>query len=195
MTKIIGLTGGIGSGKTTISKWFEAENIPVYIADNEAKKMMLLQNTIDKIVVIFGKEILQNGTINTKELSKIVFNNPEKLKQLNQIIHPLVKNHFDNWVDLHSKHPFIIKEVAILFESGSYKYCDKIITVVTNQSTRISRVMQRDNCTEQEVLDRIKNQWTDEQRIEKSDFIIENNTSQIAKEQFLAVLKKLNYLY
>lgn len=195
MTKIIGLTGGIGSGKTTISKWFEAENIPVYIADNEAKKMMLLQNTIDKIVVIFGKEILQNGTINTKELSKIVFNNPEKLKQLNQIIHPLVKNHFDNWVDLHSKYPFIIKEVAILFESGSYKYCDKIITVVTNLSTRISRVMQRDNCTEQEVLDRIKNQWTDEQRIEKSDFIIENNTSQIAKEQFLAVLKKLNYLY
>ena len=195
MTKIIGLTGGIGSGKSTIAKWFETENIPVYIADNEAKKLMLSQSTIDKVVVVFGKEILQNETINTKELSKIVFNDPEKLKQLNQIIHPLVKNHFVNWVDSHSKYPFIIKEVAILFESGSYKYCDKIITIVTNQSTRISRVMQRDNCTEQEVLDRIKNQWTDEQRIEKSDFIIENNTSQIAKEQFLAVLKKLNYLY
>lgn len=195
MTKIIGLTGGIGSGKTTISKWFEAENIPVYIADNEAKKIMLLPETINRITATFGEEIVENGKIQTKELSKIVFNNPEKLNQLNQIIHPLVKKHFENWLKSKHQYPFIIKEVAILFESGSYQYCDKIITISTNEDSRISRVMQRDNCSKQEVLDRIKNQWTDEQRIAKSDYIIENNTLETAKQQFLAVLKKLNNLY
>lgn len=190
MTKIIGLTGGIGSGKTTIAKLFEAEGIPVYIADDEAKKIMLLPETISAIVDYFGKEIISNNIIDKKKLSALVFNNPEKLKMLNKIIHPLVKKDFDNWVKK-SKMPFVIKEAAILFESGSYKYCDKIITVTASEETRIKRVVARDHCTKEQVLERIENQWSDSEKISKSDFIITNENLIDAKNQFTAILKKL----
>lgn len=194
MTKIIGLTGGIGSGKTTIARLFEAEGIPVYIADEEAKKIMQLPETISRIESVFGAEVIVNDQIDKKKLSEIVFNNPEKLKKLNSIIHPLVKKHFDNWVKK-QKNPFVIKEAAILFESGSYKYCDKIITVIASEETRVKRVMQRDNCTKEEVLNRIKNQWSDSQKISKSDYIIENESITEAKIQFQEILKKLKNLH
>ena len=194
MTKIIGLTGGIGSGKTTIAKLFKAEGSPVYIADEEAKKIMQLPETIHKIKTIFGQEIIENQQINKKKLSEIVFNNPEKLKELNAIIHPLVKNHFDDWVK-NQKSLFVIKEAAILFESGSYAYCDKIITVTASEETRIKRVMKRDNCTKEAVLERINNQWSDAQKISKSDYVIVNNDLIEAKNQFKAILKKLKNLH
>lgn len=190
MTKIIGLTGGIGSGKTTIAKLFEAEGIPIYIADDEAKKIMQLPETISEIINYFGQEIISEGTIDKKKLSALVFNNPEKLKELNKIIHPLVKKHFDLWVKK-SKAPFVIKEAAILFESGSYKYCDKIITVTALEETRIKRVMARDHCTKEQVLDRIKNQWSDQDKILKSDFVLLNDDLNDAKKQFQVILKKL----
>lgn len=194
MAKIIGLTGGIGSGKTTIARLFEAEGIPVYIADDEAKKIMILPETIQFIGEYFGQEIIVNHQIDKKKLSEIVFNQPEKLKELNKIIHPLVKNHFDNWIKKQSS-SFVIKEAAILFESGSYKYCDKIITVIASEETRIKRVMSRDNCTKEAVLDRIKNQWSDSQKTSKSDYIIENENLSEAKLQFQEILKKLKNLY
>jgi dephospho-CoA kinase len=194
MTKIIGLTGGIGSGKTTIARLFEAEKIPVYIADDEAKKIMILPETIRLVAVHFGQEFIVNNQIDRKKLSEIVFNHPEKLKELNKIIHPLVKKHFDNWVKKQIS-PFVIKETAILFESGSYKYCDQIITVIASEETRIKRVMSRDNCTREAVLDRIKNQWSDSQKTSKSDYIIENENLIEAKIQFQEVLKKLMNLY
>lgn len=190
MTKIIGLTGGIGSGKTTIAKLFEAEGIPVYIADDEAKKIMQLPKTISEIINYFGQEIISDETIDKKKLSALVFNNPEKLKELNKIIHPLVKKHFDLWVKK-SKAPFVIKETAILFESGSYKYCDKIISVTALEETRIKRVMARDHCTKEQVLDRIKNQWSDQDKILKSDFVLLNDDLNDAKKQFQVILKKL----
>lgn len=190
MTKIIGLTGGIGSGKTTIAKFFEAEGIPVYIADDEAKKIMQLPETISEIINYFGQEIISDKTIDKKKLSALVFNNPEKLKELNKIIHPLVKKHFDLWIKK-SKAPFVIKEAAILFESGSYKYCDKIITVTASEETRIKRVMARDHCTKDQVLDRIKNQWSDQDKILKSDFVLLNDDLIEAKKQFQVILKKL----
>ncbi len=195
MTKIIGLTGGIGSGKTTISKFFESEGIPVYIADDEAKKIMQLPETIAQIEKLFGNQVIVNNTINTKQLASIVFNNPEKLKLLNDYIHPLVKMHFDNWVIKHKDFSFVVKEAAILFESGSYKYCDKIITVTASEETRIDRVMARDNCSKQNVVDRIKNQWNDNQRISKSDFVIENENLEQAKKQFQLTLKKIKDIY
>ncbi|MEO8516022.1 MAG: dephospho-CoA kinase [Flavobacterium sp.] len=195
MVKIIGLTGGIGSGKTTIAKLFESEGIPVYIADTEAKKIMQLTETIDEVSAVFGKDFIKNNQIDSKSLSAIVFNNPEKLKILNSIVHPLVKKHFDVWVKKNADFPFVIKEAAILFESGSYKYCDKIITVTASEETRISRVMQRDNCSRQEVLDRIKNQWSDSQKISKSDYVIENENLAETKIQFQKTLKKLKNLH
>ena len=194
MTKIIGLTGGIGSGKTTIAGLFEAEGIPVYIADDEAKKIMILPETIVLVGKHFGQEMIVNDQIDRKKLSEIVFNHPEKLKELNKIIHPLVKNHFDNWVKKQNSQ-FVIKETAILFESGSYKYCDQIITVIASEETRIKRVILRDSCTKEAVLDRIKNQWSDSQKTSKSDYIIENENLSEAKIQFQEVLKKLRNLY
>ncbi|SFA89430.1 dephospho-CoA kinase [Flavobacterium swingsii] len=194
MTKIIGLTGGIGSGKTTIARLFEAEGIPVYIADDEAKKIMILPETIRLVGEYFGQEVIVNHQIDRNKLSEIVFNHPEKLKELNKIIHPLVKKHFDNWVKKQNS-PFVIKEAAILFESGSYKYCDQIITVIASEETRIKRVMSRDNSTKEAVLDRIKNQWSDSQKTSKSDYVIENENLNEAKLQFQGILKKLKNLY
>lgn len=191
MTKIIGLTGGIGSGKTTIARLFEAEGIPVYIADDEAKKIMLNPITVEKVKREFGDKIIQNNQIDRKALSEIVFNNAEQLKKLNSIVHPLVKKHFDDWVTQNSNHPFVVKEAAILFESGSYKYCDKVITVTASEETRIDRVVKRDNVKRDEVLQRIKNQISEQERIERSDFVIYNESLDLAKEQFLQILKIL----
>ncbi len=174
MTKIIGLTGGIGSGKSTVAKYFKSLGIPIYIADQEAKKISETPEVLQSIKNIFGKEIFDKNKLNREKLSKIVFNDPEKLKQLNSIIHPKVKMHFDNWVLEHKNAPYLIKETAILFESGSYKDCDFVITVTAPLETRIQRVIKRDNSTREIVLNRIANQWTDAERIEKSKYVIEN---------------------
>jgi dephospho-CoA kinase len=191
MTKIIGLTGGIGSGKTTIANHFLAAGIPVYIADDEARKIMQSSAIIEEIKKTFGSAIFDAAILNREKLSEIVFNNPEKLKQLNAIIHPAVKNHFGNWILNHTKHPFIIYEAAILFESGSYENCDLIITVTAPIESRIQRVIQRDKTTREKVLKRINMQWTDEQRISKSDFVIENISPEIAKSEVDKILKIL----
>lgn len=192
MTKIIGLTGGIGSGKTTIANHFMAAGIPVYIADDEARKIMQSASIIDEIQKIFGFAIFENGVLNRQKLAEIVFDNPDKLKLLNGIIHPAVKKHFENWIQNHYKIPFIIYEAAILFESGSYKNCDKIITVIAPLETRIQRVIQRDNTTREHVLKRINMQWDDNQRIAKSDYVVENidpETTETKVGEILKILK------
>jgi dephospho-CoA kinase len=188
MTKIIGLTGGIGSGKTTIANYFIDKKIPVYIADDQAKEIMKSPEIISKINEIFGDSILNNGFLDRKLLAEIVFNNPKKLNALNEIIHPAVKNHFDKWILNYINFPFIIYEAAILFESGSYKNCDYIITVISPVDLRIQRVMKRDNMTREQVLNRIENQWTDEQRISKSDYVIENININRAKKEIDKIL-------
>lgn len=182
-SKIIGLTGGIGSGKTTIANYFISMGIPVYISDDEAKKISEQPEIVNEITAVFGTSILDNNKIDRKKLGSIVFNDPEQLKKLNKIIHPAVKKHFENWILEHKNYKILIKEAAILFESGAYKLCDSIISVVTPLETRIHRVMKRDSITRDEALSRIKNQWTDEQRTEKSDFIIQNDSLQEAKRQ------------
>jgi dephospho-CoA kinase len=191
MTKIIGLTGGIGSGKTTIANFFATHGIPVYIADDEAKKIMEFPEISKAIRNNFGDIVYENNVLNRAMLAEIVFNNPQKLDLLNQIVHPAVKKHFDEWLLLHDKVPFVIKESAILFESGSYKNCDMIITVVVPLETRIERVLHRDKTNLQNVLDRIKNQWTDEQRISKSDYIIHNTTVKEAQKEVVKILNLL----
>jgi len=191
MNKIIGLTGGIGSGKTLVAEYIKSLGIPVYIADDEAKNIMNTDEVVKVVCNTFGKEVIYKGTINREKLAQLVFNNPEKLHKLNSIIHPEVKKHFDAWVESHKDSPFVFKEAAILFESGSYKYCDAIITITCPLETRLKRVMERDKTDRESVFKRIQNQWTDEQRIAKSDYVIHNLSVEATKKQVNEILKIL----
>lgn len=191
MTKIIGLTGGIGSGKTTVARYIAAQGIPVYIADEEAKKVMNTPEVRSLVAKTFGDSVIEKGVINRQKLAQLVFNAPEKLQELNNIIHPKVKQDFENWVQKHHNHPFVIKEAAILFESGSYQFCDKIITVTAPENVRIQRVMQRDNVTEDQVLARMQNQWKEDEKIALSDYVIQNVNIEHTKIQVDNILKTL----
>ena len=191
MAYIIGLTGGIGSGKTTLVNYMESLGIPVFIADEEAKKAMQSPHVLEEVKTSFGPAIFENGHLNRQQLASIVFSNPDKLKILNSIIHPEVKRLFAIWLDQHKTVPFVVYEAAILFESGSYQNCDYIITVTAPLEDRITRVMQRDNCSREQVLQRINAQWTDEERAAKSNFVIDNTNSKSAKNEIDKILKIL----
>lgn len=194
MTKIIGLTGGIGSGKTTIANHLKSLGIPVYHSDDQAKKILYLPETIDSLKSAFGNVVFTNELFDKDKLAKLVFNNPEQLKVLNQIIHPAVKVDFENWLKANKNSPLIIKEAAILFESGSYKDCDVIISISAPQEIRIQRVIERDLLTYEEVVSRINNQWTDEMRNKKSDYVIDNQDVEKAFTQAEDVINiLLNY--
>lgn len=191
MTKIIGLTGGIGSGKSTVARMFMTHGIPVYIADEEAKKIMESKTIINEVAAVFGRDVLSNSSIDRAKLAKIVFNNPEKLAQLNKIVHPVVQEHFKNWVKNYPKASFVIKEAAILFETGGHLQCDKVITVVAPKLQRVQRVILRDKSDKESVLQRMNNQWSDEQKVLLSDFIIENIDLEKTKVQVDTILNEL----
>lgn len=194
MTKIIGLTGGIGSGKTMVANYIKSLGIPVYIADDEAKELMANDKVVKAIITAFGKIVTDdNGIFNREKLAKLVFDNPEKLKKLNSIVHPLVKMHFDIWVEKHNNFPFVIKEAAILFESGNDKYCNTIITVTSDLETRLKRVIERDKTNRESVLKRMTNQWAENQKIAKSDYVIQNISVEATKRQVDEILKILKY--
>jgi len=191
MVKIIGLTGGIGSGKTTVANEFASRGIPVYITDFEAKKLMQSDYVLKQIREEFGHIVFENDVLLREKLSEIVFNDPEKLARLNNIVHPEVKRHFKQWLSDYKYEPFVIYESAILFESGSYKDCDFIINVTAPIEMRIERVIERDKTTREKVLERMKNQWNDEEKSAKSDFVIEN----ISREAInIGIVKILNFL-
>lgn len=191
MSKIIGLTGGIGSGKSTVAKFFSELGTPVYIADSQAKKIMDYPETIREVQAIFDENITdENGKLDRKKIASIVFNNPEKLQQLNGVIHPKVNEDFKNWLKQHKEFPYIIKEVAIIFETQTEKQFDKIILVTAPEKLRIERVMKRDNISEKQTLERMKNQLSDEEKIKKSDFIITNTDLKSIKKE----VKKLHKL-
>ncbi|MEL1254728.1 dephospho-CoA kinase [Flavobacterium sp. DGU38] len=192
MTKIIGLTGGIGSGKTTIANFFREMGVPVYIADNEARKIMQSKLIEAEIKAVFGDFLFENEVLNRAELAKIVFNDSEKLNQLNAIVHPAVKKDFELWLEKNVNYDYVIYEAAILFESGRYTDCDIIITVTAPEETRIERVIKRDKTDREQVLNRMKMQWKDEERISKSNFVIFNENLKTAKEEVVKILKILN---
>ena len=192
MVKVIGLTGGIGSGKTTIANFFKEKGVPVYIADDEAKKVMQSIEIIDQIKSVFGETLFENNILNRAKLAEIVFNNADKLAQLNAIVHPAVKKDFENWLQQHKNDQYVVYEAAILFESGRYKECDYIVTVTAPIEVRIERVMKRDNTTREQVLSRMKMQWNDEKRISLSNFVINNSNLKIANEEVVKILKILN---
>lgn len=191
MTKIIGLTGGIGSGKSTVARYIESKGIPVYIADDEARKLTDSAEIKSQISNTFGEKVLKNGIVDRKILSEMVFNNAENLQKLNAIIHPAVRAHFIEWLRANSDKKWVVKEAAILFESGSYKDCDKIITVEAPEDVRVLRVAKRDAASEEEIKARIRNQWTDKMRAEKSDFVVVNLDIDAMKRQVDEILKNL----
>lgn len=195
MTKVIGLTGGIGSGKSTVASFFAAKGIPVYIADEEAKNLMTKPNVIQEVQSLFDEIVIdENGQLLRSKIASIVFNNPNLLAALNAIIHPKVQEHFQQWLSQNQTVSFVIKEVAILFETGGNKTCDKVILVTAPLETRIERVMKRDQISRNAVLDRIKNQMSDEEKIPLSDYVIHNLDWQNTQKQLNKLLKKLNNL-
>lgn len=186
---VVGLTGGIGSGKSTIAKAFAALGIAVFNSDEQAKALIANNAQVKKrIIAAFGEEAYQNGEYNRAYIAQIVFNNSEKLAILNGIVHPALAKYFNQWAKKQTS-PYVLKEAAILFESGSYKDCDYIITVTAPEEVRIARVMARDHCTEAQVRARMAQQWSDAQRIALSDAVIENVDLESAKEQ----VKRINY--
>ena len=142
----VGLTGGIGSGKTTVSNFILEYGIPVYNSDSQGKKLMNTNlELINDIVNIFGESVYNNGILNKNLLSSIVFSDPEKIKQLNNLVHPKVAEDFNQWVGKNNNQPILVKEAAILIESGAYLDMDKIILVIYKKSNRINRIYKRDN--------------------------------------------------
>jgi len=192
MTKVIGLTGGIGSGKTTIANYFEEMGVPVYIADDGARAVMQSPDIIEKVKHEFGEIIFENNILNRAKLAEIVFKDAEKLAKLNSIVHPAVKNDFEMWLLERKNYSYVIYEAAILFESGRYKECDFIITVTAPEEVRINRVLKRDNTTRSQVLNRMQMQWKDKDRISRSNFVINNVNLKIAKEEVVKILKILD---
>lgn len=193
---IVGLTGGIGSGKTTIAKSFEAYGIPVYIADDEAKALMNRSKVIKrKLIKLFGELAYKDGKLNRPYLASKIFNDKTLLESMNAIVHPKVASHFKRWLKKQNA-PYVLKEAAIIFENNLEDQYDFIITVVADKDLRIKRVIKRDNATKQKVESIIENQLSDDEKIKKSDFVIINNNLSDAKQQaediHNSILKKLN---
>lgn len=188
----IGITGGIGSGKSTACRIFSVLGIPVFEADIEAKRLMNSDPEIaSQLIHLFGEAVyLPNHTIDRKYLSGIVFSNASLLAQLNQIVHPAVRKAFSDWCHKQDS-PYVLHEAAILFESGFYKLMDKTIAVVADENQRISRVLKRDNLSPELVMERIKNQWTDEERIKLADYLISNNDNELIVPQIVELDKKI----
>ena len=172
----VGITGGIGSGKTHICQLFQQLGVPVYNADERAKHLMNNDPIVrQKLIELFGLEVFNKDGLNRDFLAQIVFKNKAKLKQLNDIVHPAVAQDAQAWHHRHNDKPYTIKEAALLFETGTFKELDKTILVHAKEDERILRVMRRDKVSKEKVLARIKNQFTDLVKMEHADFIINND--------------------
>lgn len=191
MIKKIALTGNIGSGKSTIAKIFQIMGVPVFLADDEAKKNFNNPKIIETLKNTFGIEIIDSlNNIDKKKLARIVFNDKIQLQKLNSIIHPLVFRQFEEWIKFQDT-DFVIFESAIIFEYKFECLFDKIITVTAPESERLQRVKTRDNVSETEVTARIKNQMNEKEKEIKSDFVINNSSKNLILPQILEILKLL----
>jgi len=176
----VGVTGGIGSGKSTICHFFNLMGIPVFNADQEAKRIINESSVIrSKMILHFGKDIYQqNQTIDRKKLAGIIFNSPPLLQKVNAIVHPEVRTYFFDWCKKQQS-PYIVHEAAILFESGFYQMMDFNILVTAPEKDRIARVVKRDESSAEQIKERISKQWQDEEKIKLADFIIKNNNQEL----------------
>lgn len=192
--KIIGLTGGIGSGKTSVAKYLESKGFPVYYSDDRAKVIVNEDNAlISNIKKLLGEEAYDvDGLYDRKYVADKVFSNQELLSQLNQLIHPAVKIDFENWIR-QQESEFVFKETALLFELGLYKTCYKSLLVTAEDNLRIKRVMDRDGKTYRQVESVIHKQMPEKEKIKKADFVIYNNSNleklMLEADAFLLELK------
>ena len=169
----VGLTGGIGSGKTTVAGFFKKLGVPVYHSDDEAKKLMHTPRLRQEIERIFGNSAYKNNQLDRKFISDQVFEDKSLLQRLNGIVHPAVREDFNKWAGAQNS-PYIIQEVAILFENNLQENFDLTILVTAPEEVRIDRVMQRENVKKKAVIARIRNQWSDEYKLPLADFVINN---------------------
>ena len=183
----IGITGGIGSGKTTVCRVFELLGIPIFYADTAAKLIMNTDPVLkEEILKTFGeKSYSMDGVLNRAHLSSIVFNNESELNKLNALVHPAVFRAFDKWLAIHHDAPYIIKEAALLFETKSYTMCDLSVLVVSPEAFRVRRVIARDGISQDEIVLRMKRQFSDEQKMKLADHILFNDENQLLIPQIL----------
>ena len=181
--KVIGLTGGIGSGKSTVARMFELLNVPVYYADLEAKNLMNSAVSLKLgIVQLFGEKAYANNVLNRGYIADIVFRDKEKLQALNALVHPEVRKHFLDWVDSQIG-PYVIQENPLIFEKNDQHLFDKVISVTADKKIRIQRVIDRDGLSKEQVCDRMANQLDDTSKTELADFVIYNETLENTKIQ------------
>ncbi len=191
----VGLSGNIGSGKSLVSKIFETLNIPVYHSDDRAKYILDKPEIISELKKLFGNEIIDAyGKPDKKKIARIVFNNSEKLSDLNNVIHPAVLKDFEAWITDQGRSSYVVMESAILFETGFSKLFDKIIVVTAPENIRIQRVLKRDHVAEEDITKRIKNQMTDEAKARQSDFLIVNDNKEPVIPQVLKIHQTLSVL-
>ncbi|OAB78531.1 dephospho-CoA kinase [Cochleicola gelatinilyticus] len=183
--KILGLTGGIGSGKTTVAKMFMELGVPVYIADDEARALTNSSKLIrEQLIKLLGDSIYTKSGLDRAYVGSIVFKDAQLLEKMNKIIHPEVAKHFQSWVE--KQHgTYCLKEAAILFENGGYKSCDATVLVTAPVAMRLERVMQRDATTKDAILERMDHQWSDDKKAKMADFVIENIDLQNTKKRVL----------
>ncbi len=184
----IGLTGGIGSGKSLIRRIFCELGIPVYDADTAAKRLMIEDENIRKsLISAFGQEIIQqNGSLNKKLLADIIFRDKENLNTINSIVHPAVHRDFENWLQKQDA-PYVLEEAAVFFETDAYRSMDKMITVCASEDVRIERVTKRDSISREKVIERMKNQLPDDEKFKLADFVIYNDNNHILLPQVIDI--------
>jgi dephospho-CoA kinase len=193
LTLKVGITGGIGSGKSTVARIFETLGVPVFYADEAAKKLMNEDADLKaKITSAFGPDSYAHGSLNRPYISSTVFNNPSKLALLNSIVHPATIADADKWMQQQTT-PYAIKEAALIFESGAQKWLDKVIGVYAPAPLRIQRVMKRDKITEDEVIARLNKQMDEDEKLRLCDYIVNNDEQELLIPQVLkldAILRK-----
>lgn len=187
----IGITGGIGSGKSIIGKILSIKGFPVFYSDLEAKRIMLHdKKVVAEIKQIFGDEAYLDNDINRSFLADKIFNQPELKNKVNAIVHPAVRQAFEDFAKNH-QNTLVFNEAAILFETGGYKNFDSTILVIADEDLRLKRVMDRDNASMKSVKERMKNQWSDKKKADLADFIIENNENSLLVPQVEKIISKL----
>ena len=184
----IGITGGIGAGKSTVAGIFKVLGVPVFDADATAKNILNTDSVLrEQIAATFGSETYKNGLLDKKYLATLVFNNPDQLAKLNALVHPATIAAADKWASRFADRPYIIKEAALLFEAGTYVGLDYIIGVTAPVELRIARVMARDQVSREEVLSRMQHQLDDTEKMQRCDFVIDNNEASLVIPEVLAL--------
>lgn len=187
MARRLGVTGGIGSGKTTVCRIFRVLGVPVFVADNVARDLMSSDDEIrTQLNRIAGKDLYLSGSLDRKELARLIFNRPDLLRKVNETVHPSVLRQFDNWATA-AESPYVIMESAILFEAGADSLVDRVATISAPVEERISRVMGRNDLSREEVIGRINNQLEDEEREEQSYYIINNSDNEMIIPEILKI--------